>query len=74
MRYGASIVKWAKSELDETDRKTRKIMTLNKTLHPRSDVDWLYVIRMEGGRGLIGCVCKQKKTALNGVSNVTLNL
>ena len=56
MRYGASIVKWAKSELDEIDRKTRKIMTLNKTLHPRSVVDWLYVIRMEGGRGLIGCV------------------
>ena len=55
MRYGAGIVKWAKSEFDEIDRKTRKILTLNKELHPRSDVDRFYVSRMEGGRGLIGC-------------------
>ena len=56
MRYGdISIVKWTKSELDEIDRKTRKVMTMNKELHPRSDVDRLCVSRMEGGRGLIGC-------------------
>ena len=47
MRYGVGIVKWTKSKLDEIDRKTRKILTLN--------VDRLYVCRMEGGRGLIGC-------------------
>ena len=51
MRYGAGIVKWTKSERDEIDRKTRKHMTLNKELHG----DRLYVSRMEGGRGLIGC-------------------
>ena len=28
---------------------------MNKELHPRSDVDRLYVSRIEGGRGLIGC-------------------
>ena len=39
----------------EIDRKTRKVMTMNKELHPRSDVDRLHVSRMEGGRGLIGC-------------------
>ena len=53
MRYGAGIVKWIKNELDEIDRKTRKILTLNKELHPRNDADRLYVSRMEGGRGLI---------------------
>ena len=52
MRYGAGIVKWTKSELDEIDRKTRKVLTLNKELRPRSDVDRLYVSRMAGGRGL----------------------
>ena len=52
MRYGAGIVKWTKSELDEIDRKTRKVLTLNKELQPRSDVDRLYVSRMAGGRGL----------------------
>ena len=55
MRYGTGIVKWTKSELDKIGRKTRKVMTLNKELHPRSYVDRLYVSRMEGGRGLIGC-------------------
>ena len=28
------------------------IMTLHKALHPRDDVDRLYVSRKEGGRGL----------------------
>ena len=55
MRYGAGIVKWTKNELDEIDRKTRKVLTLNKEFHPRSDFDRLYVSRMEGGRGLMGC-------------------
>ena len=54
MRYCAGIVKWKKSELDEIDRKTREVMTMNKKLHPRHVADRLYVSRMEGGRHLIG--------------------
>ena len=34
------------------DQRTRKLMTLHKALHPRDDVDRLYVSRKEGGRGL----------------------
>ena len=34
LRYGAGILKWDKSELQEMDRKTRKFMTMNKELHP----------------------------------------
>ena len=49
MRYGAGIVKWTKSKLDKIGRKTRKVMTLNKELHPRSYANRLYVSRMEGG-------------------------
>ena len=30
----------------------RKLMTMHKALHPRDDVDGLYVSRKEGGRGL----------------------
>ena len=76
MRYGAGIVKWTKNELHEIDRKTRNVLTLNNELHPRSDVDRLYVSRMEGGRGQMGCqMCvKAEKTALDGMSNITLNL
>ena len=55
MRYGAGVVKWTKLELDEIDRKTRKVMTLNKELHLRSYANRLYVSRMEGGKRLIGC-------------------
>ena len=55
MRYGTGIVKCTERELDEIDRKTRKVLTLNKELHPRSDVDRFYVSRMERGRGLIEC-------------------
>ena len=55
MRYGAGIVKWTKSELDQIDRKTRKVMALNKELHSRSYVDRLQASRMEGGRRLVGC-------------------
>ena len=38
LRYGAGILRWNKNELQEIDRKTRKFMTMNKELHPRSDV------------------------------------
>ena len=30
-------------------------MTMNGALHPKRDVDRLYVTRMKGGRGLISC-------------------
>ena len=53
MRYGAGIVKWTKSEIDEINRRTRKVMATNQELHFRSDVDKLSVSGMEGGKGLI---------------------
>ena len=34
------------------DQRIRKLMTMHKALHPRDDVDRLYVPRKEGGRGL----------------------
>ena len=55
LRYGARILKRNKNDLQEMDRKIRKFMTMNKELHPRSDVAWLYVSRKNGGKGLTGC-------------------
>ena len=55
LRYGAGILKWNKNELQEMDRKTRKFMTMNKELHPRSDVARLHVSRKNIRRGFIGC-------------------
>ena len=34
------------------DQRTGKLMAMHKALHPRDDVDRLYVSRKEGGRGL----------------------
>ena len=34
------------------DQRTRKPITMHKALHPRDDVDRLYVSRKEGGRGI----------------------
>ena len=39
-------------ELKQIDQRTRKLMTMNQALHPRDDVDRLYISRKEGGRGL----------------------
>ena len=44
---------WTVDELKEADRKTRKLLTMNGALHPRSNTDRLYLPRAEGGRGLI---------------------
>ena len=34
------------------DQRTRKLMTMHNALHPRDDVDILYIPRKEGGRRL----------------------
>ena len=57
IRYGAGIVEWTKAELKEIDRKTRKMRTIYRSMHPQGDVDRLYWKRLywkrkEGGRGL----------------------
>lgn len=44
-----------KEELQSMDRKTRKVMTMNKELHPRSDTARINVPGKQGGRGLISC-------------------
>ena len=49
-RYEAGILQWKESELKDVDMKSRKIMTMHRVLHPKSDVDRLYVKRKEGGR------------------------
>ena len=38
--------------MGQMDQRTKKLMTMHKALHPRDDVNRLYVSRKEGGRGL----------------------
>ena len=51
--YTAGIIDWTKEELRQMDTKTRKKMTMYKALHPRADIDRLYLARKKGGRGLL---------------------
>ena len=48
IRYSAGIVEWTKADLDVTDRKTKKFMTMHGMLHPRSNVSRLYLPRSHG--------------------------
>ena len=50
--YSGPFLKWTRVELEQMDQRTRKLMTMHKALHPRDDVDRLYVFRKVGGRGL----------------------
>ena len=46
----------------QTIKEVEEIMTMNKKLHPRSDVARISVPRKNGGRGLISCEsCVRRK-------------
>ena len=51
LRYSAAFTSWIKSELQAIE--TRQLVTIYGALHPKSDVDRLYIPRKEGGRCLI---------------------
>ena len=52
VRYSGHFVRVTREELERMDERTRKLMTMRKILHPKDDVDRLYLSRKEGGRGL----------------------
>ena len=52
VRYSGGIVDWTKEDIENMDRKTRKLMTIHRALHPRSSVARLYLPRKSGGRGM----------------------
>ena len=53
LRYSATFISWRKCELQAIDRKTRRLFTIYGGLHPKSDVDRLYIPRKDRRRGLI---------------------
>ena len=53
LRYSAAFVSWRKSKLQAIGRQTRKLFTMYGALHPKSDVDRLYILeRFDIHRGL----------------------
>jgi hypothetical protein len=53
LRYSFGLINWKTEEIKKIDRKTRKMLIMYKTHHPKADIDRLYVKRKEGGRGLL---------------------
>lgn len=53
LRYSAAFLDWTINDLQEMDRRTRKLMTMHNALHPRSNANHLYMPGGEVGRGLL---------------------
>ena len=53
LKYSVAFLDWTGGELEQMDRRTRKLMTMHRALIPKSDVARIYLSRKEGGRGLI---------------------
>ena len=74
-RATVGIRDWTKEDLAQLDIRTRKLMTMNGSLHPRSDTHRLYIPRKEGGKRIIkhrgyfkiknDCTCSTSKRDKN---------
>ena len=53
LRYCAAFLDWTGAELEQMDKRTRKLMTMHRALNPKSDVSRIYLSRKERGKGLI---------------------
>ena len=52
LTYSFGVIHWRTTDLQQLDRRTRKLLTMHGVLHPSADVDRLYAPCNEGGRGL----------------------
>ena len=53
LRYSFGIGNWHQEELQKLDQKTRKLLIIHEQYHPKADVNRLFVLRKQGGRGLM---------------------
>ena len=63
--YGFAVLDWSETELEEIDRKTRKLLHYKKALQKTSNVDRLYLPRKKGGRGLVNITSLYKRTVID---------
>jgi hypothetical protein len=65
LRCSFGKINWRLEEIKKTDRKNRKIRTVDKRHHPKADTDRPYVERKEGGRGLSQTEAAYKREIIN---------
>ena len=51
--YSFTIINWSLTEIKKVDTKIRKLLTMHRMHHPKSDVNRLYLPRKERSRGLV---------------------
>ena len=68
--YSFNIINWKMSDIKKLDTKTRKILTMERMHHPKTDVNRLYLPRAEGGRGLIQLELTFKTTTIGLDTNL----
>ena len=71
-RYSAAFLGCSRLQLEEIDRRTRNLLILHNGFQPKSNVDLLYLSRIEGGKGLIR-VQDTVETAILGLRNYVRN-
>eukprot|EP00957_Ditylum_brightwellii_P168496 12825806-Ditylum_brightwellii.AAC.1 len=52
MRYTFGVIQWTKTELQQLDKKTRRILTADGCLHPKPSIQRLYLHCSKGGCGI----------------------
>ena len=52
LTYSFGVIHWRTTDLQQLDRRTRKLLTMHGVHNPSADVDRLYAPCNEGGRGL----------------------
>ena len=63
--YGFPVFDWTIIELEIIDRETQKILQQYHAMHSQSDVTRLYLLRKNGGRGLINTTNHYKNAIIN---------
>ena len=68
MRYSAASLGWSRLHLEEIDWRTKKLLTMRNGFHQISNVDQLYLLKVEVSRGLTG-VQNTMETIIWGLIN-----
>ena len=72
IRYSAAFIGWTKNETRELDRHTRRMMSAYHAIHPKSNVQRIYIKRKEGGRGLTSieeCIASELRSLHHYIVN-----
>ena len=68
MRHSAASLGWSRLHLEEIDWRTKKLLTMRNEFHQISNVDQLYLLKVEVSRGLTG-VQNTMETMIWGLIN-----